>query len=166
MERNCAATLTPEFAPTLTNQTAAGVTWPIQVLLIEDDPESAELVRIRLTEDAAQPFRMEWRPNLLEGMDRLIEPGIDVVLLDLGLPELSGYKSYQAVALAAGNRVPIVILTADDRALSKEIIMEFGAADYLLKHQSTSLQLRQALHQAILRRRQPELFADDSERLI
>jgi DNA-binding response OmpR family regulator len=153
MEWICAPTFAPEFAlPAMADQIATGVGRPIQVLLIEDDPESAELVRMRLTEDASEPFRMEWRRNLLEGMDRLVDPGIDVVLLDLGLPELSGYKSYQAVALAAGNRVPIVILTADDRALSKEIIMEFGAADYLLKHQSTSAQLRRALRNAVLRR--------------
>jgi len=165
MEWN-STTLPPELTlPALAEQTATGVGWPIQVLLIEDDPESAELVRMRLSEDASQPFRMEWRRNLLEGMDRLIEPGIDVVLLDLGLPELSGYKSYQAVALAAGNKVPIVILTSDDRALSREIIMEFGAADYLLKHQSTSGQLRQALHDAILHHRS-EHPADNLERLV
>jgi two-component system catabolic regulation response regulator CreB len=154
MESNCASALVQEVAhPTMTEQTATRADRPVHVLLIEDDPEAAELARIRLTEDVYEPFRVDWRRTLLEGMGRLIEPGIDVVLLDLGLPELSGYKSYQAVALAAGDRVPIVILTADDRSISRDLVLEFGAADYLLKQESSSAQLRQALRNAVLRRR-------------
>jgi DNA-binding response OmpR family regulator len=160
MESNCASALVQAFAhPAMTEQTATRAGRPVHVLLIEDDPEAAELARIRLTEDDHEPFRVDWRRTLLEGMGRLIEPGIDVVLLDLGLPELSGYKSYQAVALAAGDRVPIVILTADNRSISRDLILEFGAADYLLKQESSSAQLRHALRDAVLRRR-PDLFAD------
>jgi DNA-binding response OmpR family regulator len=153
MESNCAALVQEVAPPTVTEQTATQAGRPVHVLLIEDDPEAAELARIRLTEDAYEPFHVDWRRTLLEGMGRLIEPGIDVVLLDLGLPELSGDKSYQAIALAAGERVPIVILTADDRSISRDLILEFGAADYLLKQESSSAQLRQALRNAVLRRR-------------
>lgn len=154
MASNYAPSVAEEVAPpNVMKQTVTQISPPIHVLLIEDDAEAAELARIRLTEDVHEPFHVEWRRNLLEGMGRLIEPGIDVVLLDLGLPELSGYKSYQAIALAAGDRVPIVILTSDDRNISRDLILEFGAADYLLKQDSSSAQLRDALRSAVLRRR-------------
>ena len=55
--------------------------------------------------------------NLLEAMYRLEQTGIDVVLLDLGMPELNGYKSYRAIESVAGRPLPVVILTADDRRL-------------------------------------------------
>jgi CheY-like chemotaxis protein len=73
-----------------------------------------------------------------------------VILLDLGLPELSGYKSYRAVEATVEGKVPIVILTSDERNLSKELTMGFGAADYLLKSANSPSQLRQALLNAIV----------------
>jgi DNA-binding response OmpR family regulator len=153
MASNFAPTLVEERAnPNVIQQAEAEVGWPIHVLLIEDNAESAELVRTGLTADSGQKFRVEWRRNVLDGMGRLVDPGIDVVLLDLGLPELSGYQSYQAIALAAGSSVPIVILTADDSRFTRDLILQFGAAGYLVKHQSTPMELRQALQDAVASR--------------
>ena len=133
--------------------TAAGtqtsVDWPIQVLLVEDDFESAELVQIGLHDSSDQQFRVEWSPNLLHAMTRLCEPGIEVVLLDLGLPELGGYKSFRAIESVAGKKLPIVILTADESNISKELTLGFGASDYLVKNKISSGQLRDALLNAV-----------------
>jgi len=76
-----------------------GMARPIQVLLVEDDPDAAELVRMTL-EDCVDPFRVEWCRGLIEALRRLLEPGIDVILLDLGLPELRGHRSYCAIETA------------------------------------------------------------------
>jgi DNA-binding response OmpR family regulator len=153
MASNCAPSPVEGLAyPTVMQQTVTRIAWPIHVLLIEDDPEAAELVRIRLSTDADRTFNVEWRRSLLDGMGRLVDPGIDIVLLDLGMPELRGYQSYQAIALVAGTNIPIVILTADDSRLTRDLIMEFGAADYLVKSQCTPDQLMQALHKALLGR--------------
>ena len=130
---------------------AAGA--PIQVLLVEDDPQMAELVQVSLFEGTNDRFHVEWVPNLVEALTRLSQPGIDVVLLDLGLPELSGYKSYRVIEAGAGRSLPVVILTADDRHVSKDLTL--GAAGYLLKHQTTPAQLKQALLNAA-RRHRPE----------
>jgi DNA-binding response OmpR family regulator len=148
---NCATATKYEMnPPAVTQQTATGVARPIQVLLIEDEEEAAELVQIRLTEQENEQFRVEWSPNLREAMDRLQQPGIDVILLDLGMPELSGYKSYRAVRASAGRKVPIVIWTADDRSVSRDLTLGFGAADYLVKQQSSPARLRQALRNAVM----------------
>jgi DNA-binding response OmpR family regulator len=150
MAANCSPALVDERAnPHVINLLEAELAGPIHVLLIEDHAESAELVRANLNADPVQKFRVEWRRSVLDGMSRLVEPGIDVVLLDLGLPELTGYQSYQAIALAAGTNVPIVILTGDDNCFTKDLVLHFGAADYLIKHQSSPAELRLALQNAV-----------------
>jgi CheY-like chemotaxis protein len=60
----------------------------ITVLLIEDNPGDARMVRESLTGPSATApfFQMEWRDRLASGLERLRFGGIDVVLLDLGLP--------------------------------------------------------------------------------
>ena len=132
---------------------ATGVGRPIQVLLVEDSPEAAELVKVYLSEDGAASFRVEWACNLVEAMTRLARPGLDVVLLDLGLPELSSYKSYRAIDVAAGPQLPVVILTSDERSVSRNLTLGFGASDYLLKHESSPAVLKQALRSAVMRSR-------------
>lgn len=150
MEQTCAAAVLSELTPiSQVPQRGAGVARPIHVLLVEDDPEAAELVEIGLSEDRADPFRVEWCSNLVAAMNRLTEPGIDVVLLDLGLPELTGYRSYRAIEAAADHKVPVVILTSDERDNIRQVTMEFGAADYLLKGRSSNSELRYSLRKAV-----------------
>ena len=86
-------------------------------------------------------------------MTRLSEPGIDVVLLDLGLPELKGYKSYRAIGIASADKIPVMILTSDERALTKDLTLGFGAAGYLLKGKTPPADLRQALRDAVFGQR-------------
>jgi len=122
---------------------------PIQVLLVEDSVEAARLTRSLISEGGDEMFRVEWKDNLQQAMNRLAQPGIDVVLLDLGMPELSGYRTHLAITLVVGKTVPVVILTSDDSPMSREITIHQGAASYLLKHETSSSQLRQALHAAV-----------------
>jgi DNA-binding response OmpR family regulator len=139
------------LAPTVaTAYTSAVAERTIQVLMVEDDPEAAELAKAYLTADGSDAFYVEWSSNLFKAMYRVKQPGIDVVLLDLGMPELSGYKSHRAIESAAGRPVPVVILTADDRSLTKELTLGYGASDYLLKQDISAPQLRQALRKAVL----------------
>jgi DNA-binding response OmpR family regulator len=130
-------------------ETITAVGRPIQVLLVEDSAEAAQLVQVFLDDEETKPFRVEWACNLVEAMARLAQPGLDVVLLDLGLPELSSYKSYRAIDVAAGPQVPVVILTSDDRSVSRDLTLGFGASDYLLKHESSPARIRQALRKAV-----------------
>jgi DNA-binding response OmpR family regulator len=131
---------------------ALPVDLPVQVLLVEDSEEAAWLVQLCLTGQRDQ-FRVEWSQNLFNAMTRLATPGIEVVLLDLGLPELTGYRSFRAIDAAAGGKVPVVILTSDDRGLSKQLTVGFGASDYLMKDRISPFALREALLGAIRRGR-------------
>jgi DNA-binding response OmpR family regulator len=111
--------------------------------------EAAWLVEACLKGPTGDQFRVEWAQTLLQGMDRLAHPGIELVLLDLGLPELNGYKSFRAIDAAADGKLPIVILTSDNRPASKDLTLGFGASDYLLKDRISPAQLREALLNAI-----------------
>ncbi|MEO6725844.1 MAG: response regulator, partial [Blastocatellia bacterium] len=62
---------------------------PINVLLIEDDPATTEIVKGLIGEDTSM-FRLECAGRLQEGLDRLTAGAIDLVLLDFGLPDSEG----------------------------------------------------------------------------
>ena len=70
-----------------------------------------------------------------------------------GLPEFSGTMSYRAIEIAAGRKLPVVIFTSDESDTSRELTLALGATDYLLKHETSPLRLRQALHHAVQRGR-------------
>jgi DNA-binding response OmpR family regulator len=100
------------------------------VLLVEDDPEAAELDKILLTNTEEGTFRVEWCPNLITAMIKLAEPDSwDVVLLDLGLPELNGYKTFRAVQMVAPRPIPVVILTSDETKLTKDLTVGYGSTE-------------------------------------
>ncbi|MCX6597153.1 MAG: response regulator [Acidobacteria bacterium] len=122
---------------------------PIHVLLVEDDAEAAMLVRMSLTKSEQEGFQLEWSPNLTQAMKRVGHPGIDVVLLDLGLPEMTGYRSQRALEASTAYRVPMVILTGDDAELSRDLTMGNSVSAYLVKDQTSPSQIRQALYRAV-----------------
>ena len=125
---------------------------PINVLLIEDSSEQASWVKHILEGEPRSGYSVEWVPTLIRGMKRVAQPGVDVVLLDLGLPELSGYRSHTAIRLVAPN-TPVVVLTADESNESHELAILDGAADYLVKGEITSEELREALRLSFLANR-------------
>jgi DNA-binding response OmpR family regulator len=91
----------------------------IKVLLVEDDPEDAVLTRVQLSEGSDSPFQIEWKEDFQTAMARLQEPGIDVVLLDLGMKELQGYRTHLAIKRVSA--APVVILTSDESANSQDL---------------------------------------------
>jgi two-component system catabolic regulation response regulator CreB len=138
-----------EFAPGPSRRKVVAAGAPISVLLVEDDPEAADLVRLNLTGDRNDPFSVEWSENLAEAVGRLSRPGIDVVLLDLGLPEMSGYRSCRVIESACDSKLPVVILTGDDRPVSRNLTVGLGVSDYLLKYEASPAQLKQSLRNAV-----------------
>jgi two-component system catabolic regulation response regulator CreB len=137
-------------------KTQTAQAWPVQVLLVEDSEEAAYLVQECLQGPAGDQFRVEWTQTVLEAMARLALPGVEVVLLDLGLPELTGYRSFRAIDAAANCKVPVVILTSDERSLSRDLTVGCGASDYLIKDRISPEQLRESLLAAI-RQGRPQL---------
>lgn len=127
---------------------------PLTVLLIEDSPAYAELVQQWLSSKDSAAFVLNWTDSLHAGLTRLARGGIDVILLDLGLPDSEGRKTFVAARSHAGG-VPIVVLSAnDDESLALEAIRD-GAQDYIDKSSCNGELLAKAIHCAVLRHGQP-----------
>jgi diguanylate cyclase (GGDEF)-like protein len=91
----------------------------------------------------------------LTGLERLAAGGIDVVLLDLGLPDSVGLDTFTTVNTQAP-QVPILVLTGlDDEALAVQVVQQ-GAQDYLVKGQADGDSLARAIRYAIERKRAEE----------
>jgi signal transduction histidine kinase/DNA-binding NarL/FixJ family response regulator len=125
---------------------------PVAVLLVEDNPGDARLIRTILREPSNDVFQVERVDRLSAGQERLRAGGIDVVLLDLGLPDSSALDTFRSVHAAAPD-VPVVVLSVvSDDALALEAVHE-GAQDYLAKGQTDGEVLRRVLRHAIERGR-------------
>ncbi len=104
----------------------------VKVLLIEDNPGDAELIREMLRSTPGFTVQPEVAEDLASGLDRLGEEHFDLVLLDLGLPDSQGVETLVRVDSDAPG-IPIVVLTGiADEDLGTELVRR-GAQDYLVK---------------------------------
>jgi phosphoserine phosphatase RsbU/P len=123
----------------------------IKVLLIEDVPKFARLMREMLEEAKGVHFEVVWAESLGAGLELLHEAGIDIVLLDLSL-STSGLDSFDQVRKIAG-QVPIIVLSSlDDENLALCAVQE-GAQDYLVKGEIDAYLLVRSIRYAIERKR-------------
>ena len=121
-------------------------------LLIEDNEDDALIIREMLSRAKGDRFDLEWSNRLSTGLERLAEGGIDVVLLDLGLPDSQGLRTLSKVN-AQAPEVPAVVMTGlADETLAVEAV-RVGAQDYLTKGQVDGNLLARSLRHAIERHR-------------
>ncbi|MFY9906012.1 MAG: hybrid sensor histidine kinase/response regulator, partial [Terriglobales bacterium] len=120
-----------------------------RVLLIEDNPGDADLVRLRL-EEGNSAVDVNHAAKLSDGLAALSKDAPSVVLLDLNLPDSHGAETFRKVLATAPN-VPIVILSGqDDEGLAMKALHQ-GVQDYLVKGAITSSALDRAMRYAIER---------------
>ncbi len=133
----------------MSNPTHRSLEQPL-VLIVEDDPGDAHLIRWRLLEEDASAFRICQADSLAAVRHLLEHEGIepDVVLLDLGLPDSSGIETVEQCRQLTD--APLIVLTGlDDVEATREAIRG-GAEDYLAKGEEGALLLR-AIRYALLR---------------
>ncbi len=119
------------------------------VLLIEDNPGDADLVRLRLVEGESDVY-VNCVPRLSDALACLEAETPTLVLLDLNLPDCHGAETFRRVMQKAPN-VPVVILSGqDDQVLAMKAVHQ-GVQDYLVKGDITSKQLERALRYAVER---------------
>jgi signal transduction histidine kinase/DNA-binding NarL/FixJ family response regulator len=124
----------------------------VRVVLIEDSRLAAQLVKNQLAKVQGTQFSVEWFEQLATGLDRLEKGGVDVVLLDLNLPDSRGADTFTRTCSQAP-QVPIVVLAdTDDKTLAAKV-MQKGAQDYLVKDQVDKKTLSRAIRHAIERQR-------------
>jgi signal transduction histidine kinase len=123
----------------------------IRVLLIEDNPGDARLIREVLVQDAAEAYTVHHAETLADGLAALAARAFDVALLDLTLPDCTGMDTLRALCEAVPE-LPIVVLTGfADRALGLQAL-HIGAQDYLVKGETSGPMLQRVLRYAIERK--------------
>jgi sigma-B regulation protein RsbU (phosphoserine phosphatase) len=119
------------------------------VLLIEDNPGDADLVRLRLVEGQSD-VKVNCVNRLSDGLASLTRETPTLVLLDLNLPDSHGAETFRRVMEHAPT-VPVVVLSGqDDEALAMKAV-HHGVQDYLVKGNISSKNLERAIRYAVER---------------
>ncbi len=99
------------------------------VLLIEDNPGDARLIREMIAEDPHAPFTIHFVDRLAKGLEHLASGETALIILDLSLPDSYGLETFTKV-YAHAPAVPIIVLTGhDDDSLARSAV-KGGAPDY------------------------------------
>ncbi len=101
----------------------------MRVLVVEDDALLGDALRIGLTQAG---FTVDWARDGREGLAAASSAPFAAVVLDLGLPGLSGLDLLERLR-AARDAVPVLILTARDAIADRIAGLDAGADDYLVK---------------------------------
>lgn len=135
-----------------------------KVLLVEDNPGDARLVRESLAEFKGPPFEVETRDRLGPALDRLSVGDIDAVLLDLGLPDSGGRPTFEKARERAQGAAVIVLTGLGDEDLGASMVRS-GAQDYLTKAELNGHLLGRVVRYAIERQRAEQKIRELNEDL-
>jgi two-component system, cell cycle sensor histidine kinase and response regulator CckA len=123
----------------------------VSALLVEDNPGDRRLIREMLAETTASSFEVQHADRLQAAIDYLVQSKVDVVLLDLGLPDSQGLATLRRIYAQVPD-LPIVVLTGlNDEVIGVQAVNE-GAQDYLIKGQVDTHLLRRTVSYAIERK--------------
>ncbi len=124
----------------------------LEVLLVEDNSGDVRLLREMFAKEPPGSFALTHFQRMGEALAHLATERVDILLLDMGLPDAHGLETlHRALVVAPG--VPVIVLTGmEDEALAAQA-MNDGAQDYLIKGQIESRALPRALRHAIERHR-------------
>ena len=107
---------------------------------IDHSEEAMLLVRYSLQAYSDGRYLLKWVESLSAGVEQLSKGGVDIVLLDLGLPDSSGPSTLDSVREAAPE-VPVLVLTSDTREETEFAAAAWGVDDYLVKDQVSGAEL-------------------------
>lgn len=118
------------------------------ILLVEDDPAETRRVKQAIAEGVDRPFCVKHVTCLADAINRLSEGRVDVVLLDLTLPDGRGIEVFERVFQAAPDALILILSSADDEETAR-LAVRAGAQDYFPKGIVDGRWLPRALRYAI-----------------
>jgi signal transduction histidine kinase len=141
---------------------------PLRILLIDDDRDDEFMFRDLVAQIRAPAWRVDWAPTYDQGLATLLSAQHDICFLDYRLGRETGLDLLKA-AVAAGCRIPIVLLTGYGEEEVDQAAASAGAADYLVKDRIDVVTLdrciRYAIHRAetlsTLRDREAQVLMQD-----
>lgn len=104
----------------------------IKVLLIEDNPGDARLVREMLSVADEEVYDVKWASRFETGLKILEREALDIIISDLYLPDSRGYDTLKQL-LARTDNLPIIVMTGYDDEVEAVKAVKEGAQDYLVK---------------------------------
>jgi len=132
---------------------------PIHVLLIEDNPGDALLIAEALQDVPTPAFDLEHVDHLALGLDRLKQGNIDVILLDLSLPDSHGLDTLLRTCQHAP-AIPVIVLTGLEDNVLEVRAVQAGAQDFLSKNALDGHLLARAIRYAIERKAAEEALRE------
>jgi signal transduction histidine kinase len=138
---------------------APGAAYKPQLLLIEDNPGDARLVReaLRQAKPQSDSFQLHWVDRLQKGLTLLAEQKTDLVLLDLSLPDAQGLAGMKHLRVCAPD-IPIIVLTGMQDEHAALEALQLGAQDYLVKDELQGKLLARSIRYALERMRERKRF--------
>lgn len=140
----------------------------IYVLLVEDDIDYSALLRRRLmgslNKDTDFTFVVAQTGLLNEAVEYTMAHAVDVVVLDLNLPDATGLETLERIRTVAPNAATIVLTGRDDQALATQAL-QMGAQDYLFKGDFNTELLIRAIRYAIDRKESERALSQVEEKL-
>ncbi len=124
----------------------------VRVLLIEDNPGDARLIKEALAESTRTRFLVEVVQTLADGLVRLAAQDVDAALIDLSLPDSVGLETFHR-ARARAEAIPIIVLTGLDDDTVASAAVNAGAQDFISKNRVEADSLARAIRYAIERHR-------------
>jgi PAS domain S-box-containing protein len=145
--------------------TATAQSEPIRILLVEDDNGCAVLVQAILTRVRYGAYKFRRAENLAAALQVVAQGEIDIILLDLGLPDSQGLDTFVRMHAAAA-AVPIVVLSGlDDESLATTAVSQ-GAQDYIVKGSPDGAVLARAIRYALERCRAQQALVAEHDLLL
>ena len=123
---------------------------PMRILLVEDNSLDVRLLREMLSHQTQREFTLIEVGGMSEAEKHLATNKVDIILLDLGLPDARGLEALRR-AHAAAPRIPLVVLTGCDDELIADQALREGAQDFLVKGQIETRALLRAIRYATQR---------------
>lgn len=101
---------------------------PVKVLIVDDEPPMRKLMRMGLS---TQGYEILEAPDGRTAL-KLIDQNPDLIILDLGLPDIEGHELLEMIR-GRSERVPIVVVSSRGDESSKVLALDLGADDYITK---------------------------------
>lgn len=120
---------------------------PKRILLVDDDPQVADLLRQSLPETE---FSLESAPDGLAGLERIAAQPPDLLLLDLLLPNLDGFRVIERLRADPGTRdLPVIVISAKDLSAAETAWLNATAAAVLKKQAFAGEKLVEEIHRLL-----------------
>lgn len=130
-----------------------------KILIVEDEPAIADTIHYALETEGFHPVAV---PTGQEALQQVAGNGIDLVILDIGLPDINGFELCKQIRQQSA--LPIIFLTARNEEVDRVVGLEIGGDDYVVK--PFSPRELTARVKAVLRRVQPNHPGESSPQAV